>query len=302
MRKYEDIIKQINTVLERSTARFNKGVKASERSLYLHLLEVLKDFKISNGRLVNGIENLKKLQGLQARMERLMLTDTYLKEVEDFMKTFKILENLNRSYFTAVMGQYKPSNTMPVIREIAMQKAANNLIGQGLAVNVAGRIQQLLQDWITSGGSYATLAERIGGDVITSDTKQGILSRYVKTVSTDAVNQYNAQVQETIAQDLNLNWARYIGGLIETSREFCKHLTDKDYVHKSELPTIVTGLIDGHQVQLSKYTGLPKGMIEGTDADNFKIRRGGYNCGHQLYWVPDAVVPKALRDKFRKAS
>jgi hypothetical protein len=302
MRKYEDIIKQINTVLERSTARFNKGVKASERSLYLHLLEVLKDFKIRNGRLVNGIENLKKLQGLQARMERLMLTDTYLKEVEDFMKTFKILEDLNRSYFTAVMGQYKPSSTMPVIREIAMQKAANNLIGQGLAVNVAGRIQQLLQDWITSGGSYASLAERIGEDVITSDAKQGILSRYVKTVSTDAVNQYNAQVQETVAQDLNLNWARYIGGLIETSREFCKHLANKDYIHKSELPTIVTGLIDGHQVQLSRYTGLPKGMIEGTDADNFKIRRGGYNCGHQLYWVPDAVVPKALRDKFRKAS
>lgn len=302
MKKYEDIIKQINTVLERSTTRFNNGVKASERSLYLHLLEVLKDFKIRNGRLVNGIENLKKLQGLQARMERLMLTDTYLKEVNDFMKTFKILENLNRSYFTAVMGQYKPSSTMPVIREIAMQKAANNLIGQGLAVNVAGRVQQLLQDWITSGGSYATLAERIGEDVITSDTKQGILSRYVKTVATDAVNQYNAQVQETVAQDLNLNWARYIGGIIETSREFCKHLANKDYIHKSELPTIVTGLIDGHQVQLSKYTGLPKGMIEGTDPDNFKIRRGGYNCGHQLYWVPDAVVPKALRDKFRKAS
>lgn len=302
MRKYEDIIKQINTVLERSTARFNKGVKASERSLYLHLLEVLKDFKIRNGRLVNGIENLKKLQGLQARMERLMLTDTYLKEVEDFMKTFKILEDLNRSYFTAVMGQYKPSSTMPVIREIAMQKATNNLIGQGLAVNVAGRIQQLLQDWITSGGSYASLAERIGEDVITSDAKQGILSRYVKTVSTDAVNQYNAQVQETVAQDLNLNWARYIGGLIETSREFCRHLANKDYIHRSELPTIVKGMIDGHQVQLSKYTGLPKGMIEGTDADNFKIRRGGYNCGHQLYWVPDAVVPKALRDKFRKAS
>lgn len=302
MKKYEDIIRQITIQLSKSVERLNKGVQASEQELYNHLLEIIKEFKISNGRLVNGVENLKKLQGLQTRMERLMLTDTYLREVEQFMKTFRILENLNREYFTAVMGQYSPTRTMVALRQVAIQKATNNLIGQGLAVNVAERVQQLLIDSITSGGSYASLADQIGKDVVTSDGKQGILSRYVKTVATDAVNQYNAQVQETIAQDLNLSWARYVGGLIETSREFCERLVEKDYIHKSELPTIVKGMIDGHQVQLSRYTGLPKGMIEGTDADNFKIRRGGYNCGHQLYWVPDAVVPKALRDKFRKAS
>jgi hypothetical protein len=73
------------------------------------------------------------------------------------------------------------------------------------------------------------------------------------------------------------------------------------YIHVSQLEEIVSGNICGEQVPIYDKTGLPQGMIAGTNASNFRINRGGYNCNHQLYPVSAAVVPKELRDKFKNA-
>ena len=39
-------------------------------------------------------------------------------------------------------------------------------------------------------------------------------------------------------------------------------------------------------------------MIPGTTAENFIVFRGGYNCRHRLIPIPEATVPKELREKF----
>jgi hypothetical protein len=70
----------------------------------------------------------------------------------------------------------------------------------------------------------------------------------------------------------------------------------------NEIPTLLRGEIDGHQCEINKKTGLPKGMNENTTADNFIVFRGGYNCGHQLIPVNEAVIPKELKDKIKAAS
>jgi hypothetical protein len=38
-------------------------------------------------------------------------------------------------------------------------------------------------------------------------------------------------------------------------------------------------------------------MIDGTNSSNFIIRRGGYNCGHQLVPVAEEAVPLEIRSK-----
>ena len=45
-------------------------------------------------------------------------------------------------------------------------------------------------------------------------------------------------------------------------------------------------------------TGLPQGMIDDTNVSNFPTYRGGYNCGHQSYPIPTALVPKDILTKF----
>jgi hypothetical protein len=168
-----------------------------------------------------------------------------------------------------------------------------------LEVNVVDRLQKIVLDNTTTGGSYASLNDQLRQSVVGTDDADGILQRYSKVITTDAINQYSAQYHETIAADLGLNWLRYVGSNITTTREFCERLTEKEWVHKSELPEIIKGKINGVQCKLSKSTGLPLGMIPGTDEKNFKIRRGGYQCGHQAYWVPDSSVPDMIKMKIK---
>jgi hypothetical protein len=40
-------------------------------------------------------------------------------------------------------------------------------------------------------------------------------------------------------------------------------------------------------------------MKEGTNADNFIVNRGGWNCGHQLIPVREEAVPKAIRNRVK---
>jgi hypothetical protein len=74
-------------------------------------------------------------------------------------------------------------------------------------------------------------------------------------------------------------------------------LTKKDFIHKSEIPTILSGVIDGHKVAMNDATGLWKGAMDDTTVDNFIVNRGGWNCGHELIPVSEVVVPKEVRDR-----
>jgi hypothetical protein len=103
-----------------------------------------------------------------------------------------------------------------------------------------------------------------------------------------------------IGEDLGLEWYMYVGSNLTTTREFCEHLTKKKYVHKSEIPTILEGDIDGHQCRMNKKTGLPFGLIEGTNTEDFIILNGGWNCGHQLVPVAPEAVPENIKKKLNE--
>jgi len=95
-----------------------------------------------------------------------------------------------------------------------------------------------------------------------------------------------------VSNDLGYEWYRYMNSDIETTRCFCDKMTDKDFFHLSEVPTILKGM----GCDIYKKTGLPYGMIDGTNAENFFVRAGGWNCGHSINPVAKLQVPKAVQD------
>lgn len=104
--------------------------------------------------------------------------------------------------------------------------------------------------------------------------------------------------------DLGAEWFQYVGSVIETTRQFCELLTEKEYIHKSEIKDILNGYIeiDGkvHECEMNPKTGLPKGLIEGTTEQNFQVNVGGWNCRHQLIPISELMVPEHIRAKFDK--
>lgn len=290
-------IRDILKTMEDAIESFQTAIPDVQQGLLESLMNALKDLETDNGRLLNRVANLKLINQLKNRIERLIISEGYKDSIREFVKAFDVLGALHIEYFSQFNQKYTPSKTLPIIRQTAIDKTLNDLLGQGLQSNVVDALHGVLTDNVTTGGSYASLAEQLRTSITGTEQTEGLLERYSRTITTDAINQYSAQYHETIAADLSMNWGRYVGSNLTTTREFCELLTKKEWVHKSELPEIVKGHIDGNSCRLSKSTGLPLGMIPGTDASNFKVRRGGYNCGHQFFWVPDSAVPENIKQR-----
>lgn len=298
----EQSIKEILITIDDAIASFQEAIPDIQKTVYEELQPLLKELKIKDGKLLNNIDNLKLIGNLKNKLEKIFLSAAYKNNVQKFIDSFSAVSNLNNNYFSQFNKKYKPKNTLPIIKQLAVESTINSLIGQGMSSSLIEPINKILTQNITTGGSYANFQEVLRNHILTNETGEGNLQRYTKQITTDAINQYNAQYGETVAQDLQFNWGRYIGSNLTTTREFCTLLTAKQWVHKSELPAIIKGNIDGEQCKLSKTTDLPIGMIPDTNADNFKVRRGGYNCGHQFFWVPDSAVPEDVKNKFNNPS
>lgn len=296
----EQSVKDILQTIDDAINTFQDKIPGLQKKMFDELQPLIKELQLQNGKLLNNLNNLKFLGQIKNKLEKILVSPQYKDAVQEFINSYNTLAALNVSYFKQFNEKYTPAKTLPVIKQLAVDKTITDLVGQGMSESITGAVKNILNTNITTGGSYADLQDQLREHLLNTDTGEGSLVRYTKQITTDSINQYHAQYHAAIAQDLKFNWGRYVGSLITTSREFCIYLTKKQWVHKSELPNIILGHIDGHDCRLSKTTGLPYGMIPGTNAANFEINRGGYNCGHQFFWVPDSVVPGELRSKFPK--
>lgn len=271
---------------------FIEQLSKTEQDIYKKVLNIVKDLDItSSGNIKTSTANLKKINEIKTQLGKSLLSKEYLSSVKEFARQFQVISSLQNKLFET----QKPITK--TLTETAVDNTIDTLTGKGYADTVVNKLRDVIQTSITSGGSYSDLTENLNRLIVGDKENQSIIKRQVQTPVVDALSIYSAEHMKIITDDLNYEWFEYVGSNKLTTRELCEHLTLKRYIHISEIPMIVTGMIDGHQCKLGK-NGLPLGMFEDTNAQNFRVNRGGYNCGHQLYPISKNKVPLYLRLKY----
>jgi len=291
--KFNDISKEINKALE----KFDKSIPGLQSELYKEMVNQIKRLDLDGEKIKSTVKNLSILASIKNKLNRLILNKDYITEVKDFAKTFNQVFALQSEYWKSVEKTFKPRPLLKAIRNQAITDTVSSLTSSGISANVSDAITGILRQNITSGGSYADLAAQLRESLVNTQTK-GILDRYVKQVTKDGINQFNRQYTQIVSSDLGYEWYRYMNSDIDTTRCFCDAMTDKDFFHISEVPKLLKGqglLCDGQPVKMYKRTGLPHGMIDGTNAENFFIRAGGWNCGHSIQPVNQRQVPENIK-------
>ena len=120
------------------------------------------------------------------------------------------------------------------------------------------------QGWADAKRNLQTL---IDGD---KDGSLGALQKYHRNFAYDLFSQVDRATGKTYADDLKFEFAIYEGGLIETSREFCKKHNGNVY-HISE--------IQKFNPQVAKQPNY-----------NPVTDLGGYGCRHHLNWIPTSLA------------
>lgn len=303
---YGDIIKKIEKAIE----KFNNKIPSIQKGIFDDIQEQLKRLDTANGKIKATVANLRVITSIKNKMLKLILTPEYIKEVKDFAKAFSEITVMQNEYWRSVEKSFTPKTLLKEIKKQAIADTVKNLAGQGIGATISDQISAILRTNITTGGSYAKLTSQLKEKILNTTT-DGALQKYAKQITTDSINQYNAQYTQTVSNDLGFEWFAYQGSEIITSRPFCQAMVENNrYFHISQVPNLLKGLdaqgnklkyIDNKTeetktVELYSKTKLPYGFIAGTNPANFFVNRAGYGCGHQARPVSEGLVPMAVRE------
>lgn len=139
---------------------------------------------------------------------------------------------------------------------------------------VKNTIKQSLMKTVYGQEGYDTARKSLSKMIDGDRDSMGALQKYHRNFTYDLYSQIDRATGKTYADDLGFNFAIYEGGLIETSREFCKEHNGNVY-HRSEIEEFNPKV--AKQPDYNPFTDL-----------------GGYACRHHLNWIPDSLA-KALR-------
>ena len=285
--------KILNKIVDAPDA-FISDIPEIERNIYKNVLSLVKELKTDQfGKFIPSVENIKKVNEISLQLKKIVFSRDYLNSVKDFAKEFRNIQSLETLYFN--LPKSKISRT---ITDIAIDNTLEHLTGNGFSETIIRSLRRTILTAVTSGGKFSDLSESLREELTGVEDRPGALSKYSRTYVTSAMAKFSAEHTKLITEDLNMEWFQYVGSNIETTREFCHHLTKKRYVHKSEIPEIVSGVIDGHHCELGT-NGLPRGMFDDTTPETFEVNRGGWNCGHQLVPTKAIAVPKHIRDRIK---
>lgn len=292
-------ITTILSTLQSAVDDLTASAAGKQPALYKQLMAMVKNLDAKGDALTSNINNLKLINKIKVTLEKLIIDDKYKAAVKKFISAYNDVQDLLNQYFSQFAG-YKNRNVSALknLTKTAIETTINNLTETGLEAGVTDPLRKILFTNVNAGGSYADLTEQLRSYMLTDGKNLGALERYISTYATTAINQFSAEYNKSLADDLGLEWYMYDGSLLATSREFCILAVQKKYIHVSEFDTLLSGNFGSlGTCHINKSTGLPDGMMAGTDDTNFIRRRGGWNCGHQMIAVDTSIVPMVVQQQ-----
>lgn len=227
---------------------------------------------LRNKRLLSMIDKVFKDFGKSGGIELVEIVVSGVMEVVNF----------NKRYFTIL-------NDNPTI--LPIQKQVLEIVKNWLGIEPNGKVSETsylndlienkeikkqikdisLKSVVGQKGWQDAKAE-IENFVLTTEESEGVFRKYSRNYVYDLYAKTDRAVQETYKDSLKYRFAIYEGGLIKTSRKFCKERNGKIF-HVSEIE------------DFSKSPDKPKMA----NYDPF-IDLGGYACRHHLSWIPDSLA------------
>lgn len=305
MATFQDIQDLINKAIN----DFDRGIPSLQRNLLDDVTGELRSLDIrTDGTIETTVQNIRILSKIKGQLDGIILNDDYIEHVKEFADAFNEVATLQNAYWKQAESTFKPTPLLDEIRKQSISATIDSLTESGIGANISESISDILQTNIGSGGSIKQLEQQLRNSLTNTSTGDGLLLKYTRQITTDSINQFSANYNKIISDDLGYEWYGYRGSDITTTRPFCDAMTDFRYFHQSEIPNLLKAehllgpltylnkkTNEREKVPLYAKTGLPQGMPDGENPQNFFILRGGYNCGHQIGSVSESLIPKDIQ-------
>ena len=280
-----EIIRKQDRTVSAANQTFFDSLPATEQRIFAAVSKHVQKFSSDGEKFVFDDGNVL----LTNQVERIILdalqSSKYPSDVNGFLRNFETLKQYNFDIHRDVndLSEKELSDLINPIQRGTVEQTLQSLTGSGVSTNFIEPIRTGIYQNIVAGSTKADLEAYLRRYILGNPDVDGLLSRYVKQVSRDALNQFDGQVNAKIANEFGLDAFRYVGSLIEDSRPQCRRWVAMGVIQTKDLPT-----------EIAWMNANGTGAIPGTSPDTFSIYRGGYNCRHSA--IPFKLT-KSQREK-----
>lgn len=280
-----EIIRKQDRTVSAANRTFFDSLSATEQRIFAAVSKHVQKFSSDGEKFVFDDGNVL----LTNQVERIILdalqSSKYPSDVNGFLRNFETLKQYNFDIHRDVndLSEKELSDLINPIQRSTVEQTLQSLTGSGVSTNFIEPIRTGIYQNIVAGSTKADLEAYLRRYILGNPEVDGLLSRYVKQVSRDALNQFDGQVNAKIANEFGLDAYRYVGSLIEDSRPQCRRWVAMGMIQTKDLPT-----------EIAWMNANGTGAIPGTSPDTFSIYRGGYNCRHSA--IPFKLT-KSQREK-----
>lgn len=282
--------KKADELLDARQRRRLQQLNVVERLLVRKLLEDLaEELEESNGRITSrkGFVSLgKAVDRVFDAVEGKGMTGL----AESTSKDMRDLLEFNARY-------YKAMNLAPGDRFKAIQESVDATMRKRLGLDPDGgvvrnglldqlfqtapartEVKKMVAKAVSAGIPMKKLKEQLRVKVAGTKESAGVLERHIGTFVLDAYQTADAVTNQEFAKRLDLKYFIYSGGLIETSREFCRKRNNKVYTTDEaatwdEDPTLPRTKAERDSGVVTDYVPLQD--------------RGRWNCRHRILYITE---------------
>ena len=288
----QQISREKAQIIRNADSQFSEQMKRVEDRLVKTIKQKLSQFEMANGKLsTRSKTNTELLARMQSITKRALSESKYYDYVRNYLGNFDKIADLNQKAAQIIVGQTIKPSTINAFKKIEIDRIAKNLVKpDGVQANIVDDIQRLLFKHVTTGISYEDASVEIVNLVQGLDGKQGLVERYSSQIARDSINRYNGTINNVLQAEFELDGFRYVGSLIETSRQACEFLVEgtgpmeqfmRDGAYRiADLPEIIEKLKN------------MSGWNPETTPTNFFELRGGFNCRHEA--IPIKLTKRQL--------
>lgn len=294
----EELAQRKVRLLEQAPEQLATDATRIQREIWERMTPLVQSLEVdADGRILQNNANINRVSTIIEALNVLLTGEEYRLAVTDFLNSIDDSILLTDEIAKNIERGFQPSEVQKRLVQLVKQSALNSLVGGGLRSAVSQPFAQQLLANVSARTPLREATQSLRKVLVGDATTDGRIAANVKTVATTAQAVADRSYSTAVYEDLSIEFFRYIGGEIDTTRDFCEHRVKKVF-HKKEIEAWGEGKNAGGINDIKNGTWA--GRIAETDGSSIFTNLGGWNCRHSLVPVTGRRVPKDVRERAEK--
>jgi hypothetical protein len=289
MAEYNDIINKYGQGFDVFPEEFIKAIGKVQNKFYKDILPLFDNLVIQDGVILANAENFAIANDIQNRLQTVLSESGYTSALRNMAVGMNEQKILTEALYTLVTDGAAANFTEFAALYTNSQRTALQLIGESSIANFTTQFTQAMEVSISSSSSFSELINNIRTVTVGNDEVEGVLQRYAKQNAKDSFSVTARVYSNAIAKKYGVEWFKYGGSLMDSSRPFCIERARRVFHYKE-----VEQWGNGTKCCGLKWpqSGTWAGHNRNTNKETIFTLLGGYNCNHVLEPLSVSDVPK----------